>query len=59
MKITYTVVWSKFGKAKSILRGESELIFGGSAPPSAVVLKLNVVLYRVKVQYLLTGFDNV
>ena len=29
------------------------------SPPSAVVLKLNVVLYRVKIQYLLTTFDNV
>ena len=35
------------------------IVPNSQSPPSAVVLKLNVVLYRVKVQYLLTGFDNV
>ena len=28
-RIVKITVWSKFGKARSILRGESELIFGG------------------------------
>ena len=39
------------------MQGQPELIFlgGGGAGGSTVVLKLNVVLYRVKVQYLLTA----
>ena len=41
------------------MQGQPELIFLGAGGGSTVVLKLNVVLYRVKVQYLLTGFDNV
>ena len=39
------------------MQGQPELIFlgGGGGGGSTVVLKLNVVLYRVKVQYLLTA----
>ena len=38
------------------MQGQPELIFlGGGGEGSTVVLKLNVVLYRVKVQYLLTA----
>ena len=40
------------------MQGQPELIFlggVGGGGGSTVVLKLNVVLYRVKVQYLLTA----
>ena len=38
------------------MQGQPELIFfGGGRGEGTVVLKLNVVLYRVKVQYLLTA----
>ena len=57
--VKITLVVQNLALQETYCRANLNWFFGGGAPPSAVVLKLNVVLYTVKIQYLLTAFDKV